>query len=119
MGIGDESMNYDTHVLRKRGVWTVPVVLGDCIPCSDRDDEEKEAWARMMMILFVPWRHSSDLKATSESWRAAFERRHNELSSKLIEIIANINVLTECRDVRDACQASRRSAALASIADGK
>ncbi|KAI0730647.1 hypothetical protein C8Q76DRAFT_614010, partial [Earliella scabrosa] len=99
---------YETHCLRKRGVWIVPVVLGDRVPRSDRDAPEKEAWARMMLILFVPWRSPSDLRDRDETWLQVFERQSSSISERHMEIIKNMNVLSECRDVRDAHREMRR-----------
>ena len=90
----------------------MPVLLGERIPRSDRGAAEKEAWARMMLILFVPWRHPSDLKSSTESWLAAFERQRNHITSRHLQIIENMNVLSECRDVRDAHRDLRRSEVL-------
>ncbi|KAI0716621.1 hypothetical protein C8Q76DRAFT_617367, partial [Earliella scabrosa] len=99
---------YHTHVLRRRTLWIVPVILGDKIPRSDRGDDEKNAWARMMSILFVPWRDPVDLKAPDETWLMAYERHLPSISARNAQIISNMNVLAECRDVRDAHTAARR-----------
>ncbi|TFK87210.1 hypothetical protein K466DRAFT_491266, partial [Polyporus arcularius HHB13444] len=92
---------YQTHVLRKRTVWVVPVVLGDRIPRQDRGEEEREEWARTMMILFVPWRSPADMKRPNETWRAAFDRQQDMIRPAHHEIMRNMNVLSECRDARD------------------
>ncbi|EIW63236.1 uncharacterized protein TRAVEDRAFT_92353, partial [Trametes versicolor FP-101664 SS1] len=86
----------------------IPVILGDRIPRSDRGDEEKEQWARMMLILFVPWRRPSDLHGPTESWTAAFERQKGRISARNMTVIENMNVLSECRDVRDSFRDMRR-----------
>ena len=109
---------YETHMLKKRETWSVPVLLGERIPRSDRDQSEREAWARMMLILFVPWRSPADLRAVGESWHEAFERRREKISSKNFKIIENMNVLSECRDVRDAHRDMRRGEALAFMKEG-
>ncbi|KAI0349037.1 hypothetical protein OH77DRAFT_1375071, partial [Trametes cingulata] len=103
-----EHTQYETHMLRKRVQWTVPVVLGDRIPRSDRGTEEKEAWARMMLILFVPWRKPSDLREQHEDWLTAFARHRHKLSAQAEDIIRNMNVLSECKDVRDSFRDMRR-----------
>ncbi|KAI0328314.1 hypothetical protein GY45DRAFT_1218212, partial [Cubamyces sp. BRFM 1775] len=109
---------FNTHCLRLRTTWTVPVLLGDRTPRSDRGDEEKDMWARMMSILFIPWRNPSDLRSPAESWTKAFERHQNQLSDQHRKIIANMNVLSECRDVRDEFRDLRRAEALASMRQG-
>ncbi|KAI9067679.1 hypothetical protein FKP32DRAFT_1550925, partial [Trametes sanguinea] len=52
----------------------VPVILGERVPRSDRGEDEREVWARMMSILFIPWRRPSDLKRVDETWLEAFDR---------------------------------------------
>ncbi|KAI9068164.1 hypothetical protein FKP32DRAFT_1562280, partial [Trametes sanguinea] len=90
----------DTHKLRKRTTWVIPVLLGDRIPRADRSEEEREDWARSVMILFVPWRHPGDLKNRSETWFEAFQRRRRSIHPTYESILKNINVLAECRDAR-------------------
>ena len=109
---------YDTHALRKRSVWTVPVILGDRIPRSDRSVGEREAWARMMLILFVPWREPSELRADGECWVDAFERQKHSISPMQMGVIENMNIFSECRDVRDSDRELRHSRALAFMRDG-
>ncbi len=113
-----EHTQYATHGLRKRREWVVPVLLGDRTPRSDRQPEEKEAWARMMSILFVPWRTPADLKGIGETWCEAFDRHRAAIPPRLQEIIVNMNVLSECRDARDANRNLRRTEALAFIREG-
>ncbi|KAI0735618.1 hypothetical protein C8Q76DRAFT_610428, partial [Earliella scabrosa] len=99
---------FHTHMLRHRARAAVPVILGERIPRSDREEEEKLKWARMMLILFTPWRQPSDLKTTNETWLEAFERRRSIITVEHEKVIANMNVLSECRDVRDAHSAMRK-----------
>ncbi|KAI9056617.1 hypothetical protein FKP32DRAFT_1547312, partial [Trametes sanguinea] len=114
----DEHTQFHTHHLRKRSEWTVPVILGDRIPRSDRGDDERERWARMMLILFIPWRIPADLRISGESWIDTYERRKGEISPAYLKVIANMNVLSECRDVRDAHRDMRRAEALAFLQSG-
>ncbi|KAI9061814.1 hypothetical protein FKP32DRAFT_1555351, partial [Trametes sanguinea] len=114
----DLHTQFRTHMLRRRVKWIVPVILGERIPRSDRDMAEHEMWARMMSILFVPWRSVTDLRQQDESWNAAFERHRASISEKHLEVIGNMNVLSECRDARDAHREMRRAEALAFIQEG-
>ncbi|KAI9062001.1 hypothetical protein FKP32DRAFT_1528047, partial [Trametes sanguinea] len=114
----DRHTQFRTHVLRLRRTSMVPVILGERIPRSDRDDKERESWARMMLILFVPWRAPSDLRHVEETWCEAFERQRELITPKHVQIIANMNVLSECRDVRDEFRETRRKEAMASIQEG-
>ncbi|KAL6304374.1 hypothetical protein BKA93DRAFT_720058, partial [Sparassis latifolia] len=92
---------YTMHLLRKRSSWVVPVILCDRVPCSDHGEEEREMWSRMMVILFVSWRLPSEVKANNESWCTAYDRYREVISTSHHEIIAHMNVLSECRDARD------------------
>lgn len=109
---------YDTHVLRLRTRSLVPVVLGNRTPRSDRSPDEKEAWARMMTILFVPWRRPSDLRRAGETWLEAYERQEARISVLHQRIVENMNVLSECKDVRDELTKMRRAEALAFLREG-
>ncbi|KAI0359350.1 hypothetical protein OH77DRAFT_1570624, partial [Trametes cingulata] len=113
-----EHTQYHTHVLRRREKWTVPVILGDRVPRSDRGEEERDAWARMMIILFVPWRETSDVRNPGETWSEAFARHRDKICLEHTTIIGNMNVLSECRDVRDAFRDMRRAEALALMKTG-
>ncbi|KAH9848698.1 hypothetical protein C2E23DRAFT_697913, partial [Lenzites betulinus] len=114
----DQHTQYRTHCLRRRAEWTVPVILGDRVPRSDRGEEEHESWARMMLILFIPWRKPRDLRERTESWSAAFDRQKPLISSQNLRVIANMNVLSECRDVRDSFRDMRRAEALSFLQNG-
>ncbi|KAI9060844.1 hypothetical protein FKP32DRAFT_1550217, partial [Trametes sanguinea] len=107
-----------THKLRHRTEWKIPVLLGERIPRSDRSEDERESWARMMLILFVPWRIPQDLRSPAESWATAFERQRDRILPRHLTIMQNMNVLSECRDVRDAFREMRRAEALAQIRAG-
>lgn len=106
-----EHPQYNTHMIRRRTLWVIPVVLGDRIPRNDRSDEERDRWARTMLILFIPWRHPKDVKASGESWFDAFERQRHLLRERHWEIVRNMNVLSECRDAADSLRQGRRGAA--------
>ncbi|KAI0634071.1 hypothetical protein C8Q77DRAFT_1019570, partial [Trametes polyzona] len=109
----DSHSQFQTHMLRKRVKWTVPVVLGERIPRSDRGADEKNMWARMMLILFIPWRNPHDLRDPGEDWTSAFERQKYTVTPAQNQIISNMNVLSECRDVRDSHRNLKRAEALA------
>ena len=103
---------HDTHMVRKRTVWVIPVVLGDRMPRPDRDEEERLLWARTVLILFHPWRHPSDLKDGEEDWIDAYDRLKHLIPPEHMSIIHNMNVLSECRDARDKANAARTAARL-------
>ena len=97
-----------THLIRKRTVWIVPVLLGERMARPDRSDEERERWARTVLTLFVPWRHPSDLKDELETWYDAYERHSQDIAAEHMSIIHNMNVLSECRDARDKANLCRK-----------
>ncbi|KAI0745189.1 hypothetical protein C8Q76DRAFT_595920, partial [Earliella scabrosa] len=98
----------ETHIIRKRVVWLVPVLLGDRVPRCDRSIEEKEAWAETMLILFRPWRKPEDLKLRDESWIEAYDNYAPQIPKEHLTIIENMNVLSECKDARDQATRVRR-----------
>ncbi|KAI0706472.1 hypothetical protein C8Q76DRAFT_630222, partial [Earliella scabrosa] len=99
----------DSHLLRKRVVWVVPVMLGDRFPRHDRSLAEKEGWARAVLTLFLPWREPKDLKYQGESWADAYDRQLDRIPLQHRSIIANLNVLCECKDARDKATHTRRT----------
>ncbi|TFK85158.1 hypothetical protein K466DRAFT_495261, partial [Polyporus arcularius HHB13444] len=92
--------DHESHLVRKRVLWVVPVMLGKRIARNDRSGEERESWARTILVLFVPWRTPADLKVMGESWTAAYDRQQQHIPPQHRSIIANMNVLNECRDAR-------------------
>ncbi|KAI9058554.1 hypothetical protein FKP32DRAFT_1544620, partial [Trametes sanguinea] len=113
-----EHTQQETHTLRLREARHVPVILGDRIPRSDRGEDEKEDWARMMLILFVAWRQPTDVRRADETWCEAFARQQHQISEVHRGVIANMNVLSECHDVRDSLRLARRAETLALLREG-
>ena len=105
----EDHPHHDTHVLRKRTQWMIPVILGDKIPRNDRSDEEREEWARCVITLFIPWRTPHDLRLEDETWLDAYARQSHMISPEHQTIISNMNVLNECRDARDKDRLRRRN----------
>ncbi|KAI0745899.1 hypothetical protein C8Q76DRAFT_577991, partial [Earliella scabrosa] len=91
----------ETHVLRKRVLWVVPVILGDRIPRRDRSEDEKELWARTMIMFFLPWRCPGDMRRATETWSEAYDRKEHLIKEGYKSIMENMNVLSECKDARD------------------
>ncbi len=102
--------DYGTHLVRKRVVWVVPVILGRRIARSDRSDEEREDWARTILVLFLPWRTAADLKEPDELWIDSYTRHERHIPRQHRTIIANMNVLNQCRDARDRVRQESRAA---------
>ena len=99
--------HHDTHMVRKRTIWVIPVVLGNRMPRPDRDEDERQLWARTVLALFQPWRHPSDLKHREEDWIDAYDRQKHCIPPEHMNIIHNMSVLSECRDARDKANAAR------------
>ena len=106
----DDHPQHTTHIVRRRTVWTIPVLLGERMARPDRSNDEREIWARTVLTLFKPWRHPSDLKDDLESWYDAYERHAPDIAQEHMSIIHNMNVLSECRDARDQANLSRKMA---------
>ncbi|KAJ7455974.1 hypothetical protein B0H11DRAFT_1700037, partial [Mycena galericulata] len=85
----------------------VPVPIGPPLPRRDREDL-KHKHARLMLILFKPWRHCSDLLSEHQTWVEAYDDFLQECSSEAVSVIENMQILHECKDSRDAHYANRR-----------
>ncbi|RDX52793.1 hypothetical protein OH76DRAFT_1344637, partial [Lentinus brumalis] len=99
---------HNTHLVRKRVSWVIPVILTNTLPRIDASYHQRELRSRTILILFVPWRTPQDLKHTHETWTEAYQRRESEISPQHRTIIHNMNVLSECKDARDKAVATRR-----------
>jgi hypothetical protein len=97
---------HSSHLLRLRHEDSVPVILGPSIPRRALSDGNRERWARAMLVLFKPWRMASDLKSVTETWFESYSR--NCFSERHSMLMKNMEVLSECKDARDADMAQRR-----------
>jgi len=99
-----------SHLLRVRSPnkRRVPVPIGPGIPRRDRE-ETKARYCRLMLILFKPWRHSSDLRVAGQTWQDSFESFLDHCPPRFKTIMDNMQILHECRDSRDDHYALRRS----------
>ncbi len=101
--------NADTHVVRllKTEHSFILNFAGSVLPRKDCGD--REAYCRAMMTFFSPggWRVGTDLRSSSETWDAAFERTN--FSAFHLSLMKNMNVLYECQDARDDFSALRRA----------
>ncbi|KAJ7162716.1 hypothetical protein C8R43DRAFT_880011, partial [Mycena crocata] len=85
----------------------VPVPIGPKIPRRDTT-ASKAKHARLMLILFKPWRHAEDLRAENETWEDAFSKFTSACSPDILERIDNMQLLHECKDSRDEHFSKRR-----------
>ncbi|KAJ7031867.1 hypothetical protein C8F04DRAFT_959757, partial [Mycena alexandri] len=99
----------ETHVIK---VWPyrkrkIPVPIGPALPRRDTTASEQKH-ARLMLILFKPWRHAQDLRHNEQSWLDAYRQFLETCSPDIQECIDNMQLLHECKDSRDAHYANRR-----------
>ncbi|KAJ7462926.1 hypothetical protein FB451DRAFT_1043582, partial [Mycena latifolia] len=97
----------DTHVLKvspyeKR---KVPVLIGPALP---RREQSQLVEKHARLILFKPWRHADDLRHANQSWSAAYAQFIANCLDDILECIENMQILHECKDIRDAHYAHRR-----------
>ena len=86
------------------------VPTGPSLPRLDRPDT-KEAYCRLMLILFKPWLTALDLKSPADSWHDAYSQfvTSNEVRYEHYLIMKNIQFLHECRDCRNRDYDKRKS----------
>ncbi|KAF7328376.1 ATP-dependent DNA helicase [Mycena venus] len=112
----DSHVETSTHFLRVCTPITrkIPVPMGPAMPRRDMDDLTQKH-ARLMLILFKPWRHARDLRNERESWKDAYLRFREVCSEFVLEAIDNIQLLHECKDSRDAHFSNRQNRKRAGI----
>ncbi|KAJ7476627.1 hypothetical protein FB451DRAFT_1033379, partial [Mycena latifolia] len=99
----DAHLESDTHVIKVRPYVKrkVPVLIGPAIPRRDVP-ASMARHARLMLILFKPWRHASDLRHADQSWVDAYSQfLRDECPASALECINNMQLLHECKDSRD------------------
>ncbi|KAJ7037207.1 hypothetical protein C8F04DRAFT_1331601, partial [Mycena alexandri] len=93
----------NTHTIKVRSYFRrkIPVPIGPALPRRDTPASEQKH-ARLMLILFKPWRHASDLREAGQTWLEAYMEFLPSCSEEVLERIINMQLLHECRDSRDA-----------------
>ncbi|KAJ7167185.1 hypothetical protein C8R43DRAFT_825937, partial [Mycena crocata] len=79
----------------------VPVPIGPAIPRRDQENS-REKHARLMLILFKPWRHAEDLRQADQTWSEVYQEFLRTCSDQILFRIKNMQILHECKDSRDA-----------------
>ena len=102
-----EETTHEQKILRCEKKF-IPVPIGPSIPRRD-DDQAKERYCRLMLIMFKPWRHARDLRKTNESWSSAFQTFIKNCTLHYKKIMDNMQILHECRDSRDDHFSKRRN----------
>ncbi|KAH9925079.1 hypothetical protein B0H21DRAFT_814747, partial [Amylocystis lapponica] len=82
-----------------RHQWFVLDFLGGRLPRRDKGD--REVYCRTMLVIFRPggWRRGEDLKTPHDTWESVFDS--TVFADDHIAVMANMNVLYECKDARD------------------
>ncbi|KAJ7779030.1 hypothetical protein B0H16DRAFT_1214804, partial [Mycena metata] len=73
---------------------------GPALP-KRKDPAFVEKHARLMLILFKPWRNASDLRAPGQRWSQAYAEFLLTCPVEAVERIENMQLLHECKDSRD------------------
>ncbi|PPQ66487.1 hypothetical protein CVT26_011176 [Gymnopilus dilepis] len=98
------SWNHPQKGTRKvclRSVPVLPVILGPSMPGRKSESYSSDVWAKHILTLFKPWRTLHDLKKVDETWSEAYSTfEQKELRRKDLDIIKNMELLTECADAR-------------------
>ncbi|KAJ6527579.1 hypothetical protein DFH09DRAFT_935634, partial [Mycena vulgaris] len=105
-----DHLESDTHVVRVRTNRRrrVPVPIGPALPRRDHESSAPKH-ARLMLILFKPWRHVTDLRSAGQSWVEAYhEFLRSDCPAEVLDCINNMQILHECKDSRDTHYANRR-----------
>jgi hypothetical protein len=105
-----DHLEHSTHVPRVLAPVhrKVPVQIGPALPRCDRE-EVKHKHARLVLTLFKPWRHVRDLVADGETWFDAYEAFLRTCSDEIWRLISNMQILHECKDIRDSHYAHHHS----------
>ncbi|KAJ7177007.1 hypothetical protein C8R46DRAFT_834422, partial [Mycena filopes] len=100
----------ETHLMRvlPHSRRRVPVPIGPALPRRDTP-ASVEKHARLMLILFKPWRHADDLRHSQQSWSEAYQQFWETCTPDIRECIDNMQLLHDCKDSRNAHAKSRRS----------
>ncbi|KAJ7176042.1 hypothetical protein C8R43DRAFT_825114, partial [Mycena crocata] len=98
-----DHLEEDTHWIRVSGpnARKIPVPIGPALPRRDRE-LNREKHARIMLILFKPWRHADDLRLANQTWSQAYEQFLLTCREYVTSCIDNMQILHECKDSRDA-----------------
>jgi len=86
----------------------VPVPIGPAIPRRDRPELHAK-YARLMLMLFKPWRKEADLREDATSWWEALDKFLKSCSKETRKVMDNMQILHECKDSKDSHFRMRRN----------
>lgn len=81
-------------------IYKTPVLIGPRIPNKNNQDTI-ERYSRAILTLFYPWRNIDDLCKLNNTWEESLNERMYNIPEKLLKKIENIQVLHDCKLVRD------------------
>ncbi|KAJ3574092.1 hypothetical protein NP233_g1995 [Leucocoprinus birnbaumii] len=87
------------RVIRSEGHECLPEFIGRWLP-SATNPEENELYAASMLLLFKPWRNWEDIKGTYPNCKEHFNEFIAGASSRLKNVIANIQYFHSSKDSR-------------------
>jgi hypothetical protein len=93
----DGHLEQHSHQLISHSYKLVAVPIGPSLPRRDHS-ECYTKYCRIMLILFKPWRHATDLREQGETWEAAFEIFKSLYSADIIILMKNMQLLHECQE---------------------
>ena len=97
------------HIRMRTWKHFVPVPIGPALPRRDRP-EIYSKYARLMLILFKPWRTEADLRGDADDWPEAFSEFVKSCEPKTRQILNNMQLLHECKDSNKSHRKQRRRA---------
>ncbi|KAJ7018892.1 hypothetical protein C8F04DRAFT_976470, partial [Mycena alexandri] len=105
----NDHLEDSTHVIKVNSFFKrkVPVPIGPALP-KRSDPALVEKHARLMLILFKPWRHAVDLREPGQKWSEAYQEFLLTCPREHVDRIENMQLLHECKDSRDAHYNERR-----------
>ena len=94
------------RVRARRSKHFVPVPIGPALPRRDRP-EVYPKYARLMLILFKPWRTEADLRGDADDWFEAFSKFAESCTSETRKVLDNMQLLHECKDSNQSLRKKR------------
>ena len=107
-----EHPNYGKKIQRIRTQhwkYFVPVLIGPALPRRDQP-ELYPKYARLMLILFKPWRIETDLRGDARDWPEAFSTFMESCTSETHRVLDNMQILHECKDSSKSLRKQRNKA---------
>ena len=94
---------YTKQVLIKNKKEIVPVILGPTFPRKN-DIENRDLYAKIILLLFKPWRNLQELKVRNKTWSESLDEFIKSLKTDgdILQRIENIELLKKSKEDADA-----------------